>query len=1443
MFSQSQVLRLTQLDTQVGGKAAPGAKTNVAAFIDEVITRANKLEDGDAAAKKKIVEAMKKMAEIPSRLVKVFAYMREEQMKIDRGLKLSKFTESWNVIAGLLDADSRATLQQQIFHELLEILEHNALSFPYFIALSNAILTEVKTMSAKPLSSVFESIDKRMLLDREVNKRWKEVFTALIVEVYKSQLQLTLDGTTLAAPLYVREKLTKWMQLAKHWSLFDAALAACRETGQSQIINECQQRFQAALRKAAADSRPPSTVPADETTAERAAPVVDRAVVVAASWRILMMTKSSQDDNKRTMAMLAQIVRAWRFDEVLSDEVFELVSIFASIAEEQQYLGKAMLGLLKTDCASTLRSEFGFLAAVQLCGIERLQKQATQEMKRIFSRIFKFDEATFDMGWLLVACGGTIAGDLKDLMKCLSNRMADKRICQMLVRGAVNLAYTLFECQPSHRVLICEGHATSVPEIWASATELLRETIIRSGDNLSSLILPLVSTIATYSNSSNSSAAVVLIDVLVKVVESCTVEVLNNFQQLEGVFDWVCRMRRDMAVSLVRCLLPVINQRVQLRNALFNSLKRELLNSASVASAVPLLLLLLRSISSRRATSLSQNEMSQSFATFSTQVLGKMGLTRSIDENLGLEIVGSLKRCLAQPAKTRAALYRGMSEVVARNGIIIGPCLELLISHARTLPEWNPADMIVSSKTVTEAKDALPQLIQAIEHLACSMMVSIETGASQAEAGGEILVEKAEAFLLGCLDKAVERDVHDLNVDKLSEWNVATTEGRANFLFAKLMMGVYDTMIEYAWRRLKTNPEDDDVDRLIGVVKRRNELSDVLAERLVRRKEEKTGAATQGATSADKVIPIDYAQVDTDVSGRTLSQILERVITMDDDKSDKLWAVRMDLLTWAISSSHKWSQKLGAGANTLHTATLRFSHIASIAKHLFIFYTGGDDKNSPKEWLREIPIYSPMRTEAIETYSNIIRYSLLKYRDKITENVVPIWGDDRNQSGEAGALCRHGNYLLRYSYVALMASDEKPDEAMVEANGRKKGLPEIEKQAKTLTALCSNLLDTANHFSKKSPQIFIRAYAEVLKKSHFENPHVIRDFLFAFCTAGLRLCCPAGMNSIRNWCTGVPDAIVAVHQGDDPDELYKALTRSSTIAFIDYAVMYVEKSMNAVRDLVAYTNEFISKDDWDAIFCEIAARSTAMTDILVKMMQLHTELSLAKEKITNLLTTFYNCFELAVKLLLDNSKSLKSEMVNWKCIGELGELVKGPLHSLLAQCDESVGDVEKDTAVATAAKIAKQRRDEGLYVKYARARESLQATILRLSVALDDERLDLQVKKNSIGSRDFRVDLKKFMAKAQRRSNEIEEAADTTANETDQTVATPQPSTSAQSNRGRKRVNQEEAETPNNDETPAPQPAKKDRKRGSQASAETTNSEETPSQPAKKGRKKKSSIL
>ncbi|KHN71299.1 hypothetical protein Tcan_02385 [Toxocara canis] len=170
-------------------------------------------------------------------------------------------------------------------------------------------------------------------------------------------------------------------------------------------------------------------------------------------------------------------------------------------------------------------------------------------------------------------------------------------------------------------------------------------------------------------------------------------------------------MFQELGVALVRALLPIIIQREQLVSAIVSHMRRYVLCETTASTALPILLLLLRSSTIRAAVR--NDQFSQCFATFSTQALQRMGInTTTGNSDVAIEIVSILKRALSQPASTRSLIYRGIVEAAYANENLVDAALDLLCSHLTSMSVVSCEAYVESTKTSTFLLEPLPELIQ-----------------------------------------------------------------------------------------------------------------------------------------------------------------------------------------------------------------------------------------------------------------------------------------------------------------------------------------------------------------------------------------------------------------------------------------------------------------------------------------------------------------------------------------------------------------------------------------------------------------------------------------------------------------------------------------------------------------------------------------------------------
>ncbi|KAE9419283.1 hypothetical protein Angca_009548, partial [Angiostrongylus cantonensis] len=408
---------------------------------------------------------------------------------------------------------------------------------------------------------------------------------------------------------------------------------------------------------------------------------------------------------------------------------------------------------------------------------------------------------------------------------------------------------------------------------------------------------------------------------LVDIVRQCTLDVLNNWRELETLFKNICYIRRDISVSLVRCFMPVISSRSQLREQLLQSVKGNLLDSRHANTVVPILMLIFRSFS-KQPKVIAGSQLSQSFATFSSQSLQAMGCKRRTDETVCLEVIGLLKRCLTQWTPTKTAVYLGFAEEGKRNSPMAGQCLDFLVSHAATTPEWKAETMCMTDGGVVTLVEPLPHLVQAIQCLLSEEVVA-DIAPTQTQIGVNVQ-KNANDLIDSWVLKASNEDVHDLGVDKLSEWNPATARGCANLLFARMMLNVYDVLIEHEWSRFHGSQ------RYTG--------------------------ATDGGPS------VELKQADVLINCFTLAQIFESIVSPESSSIEALNELRAELLDWAIDCMLSLSKSLLDGFHPLHSIFCGTNALISSAGFLLDYYTS----TSCADWIESLELAYPSKTRVCD---------------------------------------------------------------------------------------------------------------------------------------------------------------------------------------------------------------------------------------------------------------------------------------------------------------------------------------------------------------------------------------------------------------------------------------------------------------------------------------------
>lgn len=82
-------------------------------------------------------------------------------------------------------------------------------------------------------------------------------------------------------------------------------------------------------------------------------------------------------------------------------------------------------------------------------------------------------------------------------------------------------------------------------------------------------------------------------------------------------------------------------------------------------------------------------------------------------QNIVIAVVQIIaNRCLTRGAATKSIVYTNIMDAVVRVPGLSVQFLDLLLRHSETLPEFNPNSYVISTKSLVELKEPLPQFIQ-----------------------------------------------------------------------------------------------------------------------------------------------------------------------------------------------------------------------------------------------------------------------------------------------------------------------------------------------------------------------------------------------------------------------------------------------------------------------------------------------------------------------------------------------------------------------------------------------------------------------------------------------------------------------------------------------------------------------------------------------------------
>ncbi|TSK45830.1 Fanconi anemia group I protein [Bagarius yarrelli] len=298
------------------------------------------------------------------------------------------------------------------------------------------------------------------------------------------------------------------------------------------------------------------------------------------------------------------------------------------------------------------------------------------------------------------------------------------------------------------------------------------------------------------------------IDLLSNIVISAPMILLESSSKVLETFDQLSFLPLNTVQGLLKAVQPLLKVSMSLKDALILVLRKAMFSSQldGRKSAVAGFLLLLKNF--RVLGSLASSQCSQALTSSQIQADVHSRYNAAANEAFCLEILSSLRRCLSQQADVRLMLYEGFHDVLRRNSQLAGSIMQTLLSQLRRYyePEQDLLPPVKLESCISAQGDQI-FLQEPLAHLlSCTIHCllwyqSVQDPSSNEsddeEEDEEGFQDELHAIMESVTRRMIKSELEDFELDKSAEFSMASSVGVKNNVYALLVTGVYEVLIEY----------------------------------------------------------------------------------------------------------------------------------------------------------------------------------------------------------------------------------------------------------------------------------------------------------------------------------------------------------------------------------------------------------------------------------------------------------------------------------------------------------------------------------------------------------------------------------------------------------------------------------------------------------------------
>ncbi|XP_074862883.1 Fanconi anemia group I protein [Carettochelys insculpta] len=331
------------------------------------------------------------------------------------------------------------------------------------------------------------------------------------------------------------------------------------------------------------------------------------------------------------------------------------------------------------------------------------------------------------------------------------------------------------------------------------------------------------------------------IDLLSNIVISAPLVLQNSSSRVTEAFDNLSFLPLDMVQGLLKAVQPLLKVSMSVRDSLILVLRKAIFSRQLDArkAAVAGFLLLLKNF--KVLGSLAFSQCSQTISASQVQADIHTCYNSAANEAFCLEILGSLRRCLNQQADVRLMLYEGFYDVLRRNSQLSNSIMETLLTQIKRyyepepdlLPPLKLEGCIIAQGDQIFLQEPLAHLLSCIQHCLAWYKSTMHLRHEDEEEDDEDdyvgFQQDLEEMLESITRRMIKSELEDFELDKSADFSLSSGVGVKNNIYAILVMGVCEVLIEYNFNA--GNFSKNKFEDVLGLFKCYSKLAEILKEK------------------------------------------------------------------------------------------------------------------------------------------------------------------------------------------------------------------------------------------------------------------------------------------------------------------------------------------------------------------------------------------------------------------------------------------------------------------------------------------------------------------------------------------------------------------------------------------------------------------------------------